>query len=160
MDRPKRPGFFACVSISRGAKMSEIRILYIEDNPADIAILRYALDAQGEEYDLEVLKDGEEALRFVREKRAGKQVPKPCVILLDLHLPKYDGLEVLMAIVETPALRHIRVLMTSSQVRPSEADQIVALGAVYRKKPDSVEEYLQFAVEAIALCKESLSAAA
>jgi len=74
------------------------RIVVIEDNPADVDLLRYALDRQGEAYELEVLGDGEQALQFVHEHRTGKRDPEPCVIILDLHLPKYDGLEVLRAI--------------------------------------------------------------
>jgi CheY-like chemotaxis protein len=140
--------------------MSEIRILCIDDNPADIGILRYALDEQGEDYELRVLKDGEEALLFVLEHREGKLEPKPCVILLDLHLPKHNGLEVLRAVAQAPALRHIRVLITSGQAHPTELDEIVALGAVYRQKPDTLEEYTQFAMETVALCKQTLSAIA
>jgi CheY-like chemotaxis protein len=140
--------------------MSEIRILCIDDNPADVAILRYALDDQGEEYELQVLKDGEEALFFVRQHREGKLEPKPCVILVDLHLPKHNGLAVLRAIAQTPALRHIRVLMTSGQAHRAEVDEIVALGAVYRTKPDSLEEYTQFAALTIALRKQTFSATA
>ena len=140
--------------------MSEIRILCIDDNPADIAIMRYALDDQGEEYELQVLKDGEEALLFVREHRAGKYERRPCVILLDVHLPKQNGLAVLRAIAQAPRLQHIRVLMTSGQAHPTELDEIVALGAVYREKPDTLDEYTQFAIETIALCKQTLSAIA
>jgi chemotaxis family two-component system response regulator Rcp1 len=140
--------------------MSEIRILCIDDNPADIGILRYALDDQGEDYELQVLKDGEEALSFVREHREGKLEHKPCVILLDLHLPKHNGLAVLRAIAQVPRLRHIRVLMTSGQAHPTEVNEIVALGAVYREKPDTLDEYTQFAIETIALCKQTLSAIA
>src|SRR5712671_5847759 len=85
------------------------KILIVEDNPADILWLRHALDQQGEKYDLQVLLDGEAALRFVDEHRTGLREPEPCVILLDLHLPKYDGIEVLRAVKRVPALAHIHV---------------------------------------------------
>src|SRR5690242_14604876 len=136
--------------------MSEIRILVIEDNPGDVYILRYALDRLGDTYELTVLSDGAKALEFVRNHRAGIFEPKPCVIILDLHLPKYDGLEVLREIAQTPPLRHIQVLMTAGTAHASGADQIVALGAAYREKPKTLEEYLQFAIEVIALCKKTL----
>jgi chemotaxis family two-component system response regulator Rcp1 len=149
----------ACV-LAFSLAMSEIRILCIDDNPADIRILRYALDDQGEEYEIQVLKDGEEALLFVREHREGKHEPKPCVIVLDVHLPKHNGVAVLRAINQAPTLRHIRVLTTSGQAHPAEMDEIGALGAVYRQKPYSLDEYAEFAAEIIALCKQTLSATA
>src|SRR5207248_2320740 len=140
--------------------MSEMKILVIEDNPGDVGLLRYALDRLGDTYELIVLADGGKALEFIRKHRAGILEPQPCVIILDMHLPKHDGLEVLRQIVQSPPLRHIQVLMTAGSALPSDAAQIIALGAIYREKPKSLEEYLQFASEAIALCKKSLLAAA
>jgi len=79
------------------------------------------------------------------------------LILLDLHLPKYDGLQVLKTIVEAPPLRHILVLMMTGIASPAEEGQIVGLGALYRKKPNSLDGYLQLAAEIVALCKKSRS---
>jgi CheY-like chemotaxis protein len=68
-------------------KAEPARIVVIEDNPADVTLLRLALDAQGDPYQLEVLSDGEQALRFVREYASMPGTPEPCVLILDLHLP-------------------------------------------------------------------------
>ena len=78
--------------------MQPARILVIEDNALDIVLLRHALDKQGEAYELEILSNGEDALRFVHEHRTRVREPEPCVILLDLYLPVYDGMAVLRAI--------------------------------------------------------------
>ena len=71
--------------------MSVPTILVIEDNMADVFLIRHALDQHGEAYQLEVLPDGEAALGFVAEHRSGIRQHDPCVILLDLYLPKTTG---------------------------------------------------------------------
>ena len=133
--------------------MQPARILVIEDNAGDIGLLRYALDQQQENYELEILKDGAEALRFVREHRTGVREPEPCVILLDLHLPIYDGMAILRAIREAPALEHIRVIVVSSQASPIQIAEIADLGALYRSKPSELNKLVEFAAEIIAICK-------
>ena len=129
------------------------RILIIEDNPADVAWLRHALNQQGEPYELELLIDGEMALRFVDEHRQGKREPDPCVILLDLHLPKYNGLEVLEAIKAAPVLAHIHVVVMTSLASPREEATILAFGGLYREKPSGLNQCLGLAAEILRICK-------
>jgi CheY-like chemotaxis protein len=69
-------------------------ILIIDDNSADIFLLQRGLDQQGEAYQLEILADGPSALQFIDEHRTGVREPNPCVILLDLQLPRHNGLKV------------------------------------------------------------------
>jgi CheY-like chemotaxis protein len=115
------------------------RILIIEDNPSDVFLLRHALDAIGEPFDLRVLTDGEEALKFVQEHRLGLHPPDPCVIVLDLHLPKYDGMAVLGAIKRAPALEHIGVLVLSGVVSSEEMQELLKLGVRrHSRKPSSL----------------------
>jgi CheY-like chemotaxis protein len=140
--------------------MSDLKFLAIEDNAADIILLRYALDCHGEEYELEVLKDGQEALQFVSDHRSAKRKPELCLIILDLHLPKYDGLEILRAIREAPPLAHILTVMVSELASPREKIELTELGAVFRKKPASLDETISFAGELIALCKSAHATAA
>jgi len=134
--------------------MQPAKILVIEDNEADIFLLRNALDQKGgEDYELEILSDGEEALRFVRENRTGIREPHPCVILLDLHLPRYDGMAILRAIREAPALEHIQVLVLSGLATPQQEIEIASLGGVYRRKSSSLDDLTELAAEIIAICK-------
>ena len=70
---------------------SPARIVLIEDNPGDVLLIRLVLDEQSFKYQLEVLGDGEQALRFVREYCGSVCGHSPCVLVLDLHLPKYNG---------------------------------------------------------------------
>jgi CheY-like chemotaxis protein len=137
------------------------RILIIEDNPSDVFLLRHALDAIGEPFDLRVLTDGEEALKFVQEHRLGLHPPDPCVIVLDLHLPKYDGMAVLGAIKRAPALEHIGVLVLSGVVSSEEMQELLKLGVRrHSRKPSSLSEFQALAEEIIALCKQGVGAGA
>src|ERR1700676_2687134 len=103
------------------------RILIVEDNPADVYLLRHGLDQHGEEYLLEVLQDGEEAIRFVEHYRISASNPEPCVIILDLHLPKHDGTAVLHAIRREPVLAHVQVVALSSLAAPQDETKIFDL---------------------------------
>src|SRR5258706_14280800 len=108
------------------AASSPARILIIEDNPGDVFLLRHALETIDENFELKVLADGEQALRFVQEHRLGLHPPDPCVIVLDLHLPKHDGMAVLRALKRPPALEHIGVLLLSRLVTAQETPEQLA----------------------------------
>src|ERR1700679_2050438 len=83
---------------------SAAKIVVVEDNSADVFLLRHALDQHQEGYILDVLRDGEEAIEFVNRHRSAGPHADPCVIVLDLHLPKYDGTAVLRGIKEEPSV--------------------------------------------------------
>src|SRR6266404_1552719 len=102
------------------AASSPARILIIEDNPGDVFLLRHALETIDENFELKVLADGEQALQFVREHRLGLHPPDPCVIVVDLHLPKHDGMAVLRALKCAPALEHIGVVVLSGLASAEE----------------------------------------
>jgi CheY-like chemotaxis protein len=131
------------------------QLLVMEDNPADVYLLRLALDHHGEEYNLELLRDGEEAIRFVQNQRTSPQEPEPCVIILDLHLPRHDGNAVLRAIRQEPTLCHVRVVALSSMPSPSDAAEVLRLGArLCRAKPMDLDEWVKLAGEILAICRE------
>lgn len=138
--------------------MSIPTILVVEDNHADIFILRHAFDEVGEPYLLEVLTDGEAALAFIGEHRSGVGEPRPCVILLDLHLPKYNGIEVLSAIREEPPLSHIHVVVLTSRASPHEEKRVTELGGICCLKPTGLDETKRLASEIIDLCKGRVTA--
>lgn len=133
--------------------MTAARILIVEDNPSDIYVLRRALERQEEPVEIEVLSDGEAALNFIRNQRGASAELKPCVIVLDLHLPKHDGLEVLKAIRQEPVLTHIKIVVMTNAASPREAAELEDMGAHYRLKPSRLAEFDELAAELIALCK-------
>jgi len=130
-------------------------ILVIEDNVADRELLRYALDDLGEPYHFEVLADGEAALAFIDDHRWGRRKNDPCIILLDLHLPKYNGIEVLAAIREEPVLNHIQVFILTSDASPAERARIAALGVVCCFKPSDLAAIKALAADILVACKET-----
>jgi chemotaxis family two-component system response regulator Rcp1 len=134
---------------------SPARILVIEDNQADVFLLRHALDEQGEEYQLEVLRDGGEAILFVQNQRMLPSDPNPCAIVLDLHLPKHDGAAVLKAIRDEPTLAHIHVVALTSFASPTEEKEVRELGIrLYRAKPTDLDEWIQLAGDILAICND------
>ena len=131
------------------------QILVMEDNPADVHLLRLALDQHGEEYRLEVLRDGEEAIRFVNAYRTSSTDSEPCVIILDLHLPRHDGKAVLKAIREEPALTHVHVVALSSMPSPSDELEVQRLGVrLCMAKPMELDAWIALAAEILAICRE------
>ena len=99
--------------------MSVRTILLVEDNAGDVRLTREALLEADVSVELTAVPDGEQALAFLRGEGAHAGVPRPDLILLDLNLPKKNGLEVLEEIKRDPALRGTPVIMltTSSSAR-------------------------------------------
>ena len=101
------------------APLEDVEILLVEDNPNDVELTLRALQKQNLSNKVFVVKDGAEALDFMFASGpyAHRKVDKrPRVILLDLKLPKVDGLEVLRRIKTDSRTSHIPVVMlTSSQ---------------------------------------------
>ena len=137
------------------------RILVIEDNQADIFLLRHALDEHTQDYELQVLRDGAEALLFVQEQRVMAGEPTPCAIVLDLHLPKHDGAAVLEAIRQAPSLAHIHVIALTSFASPAEETEVRNLGvSLYRSKPAELDEWIKLAGDILEICANGASVAA
>jgi CheY-like chemotaxis protein len=103
-----------------GARVQKNReILVIEDNPADVRLMREALRNMEPPVSINVATDGEDALLFLRRQGAHIEAPRPSLIFLDFNLPKCDSKELLQEIKSDPDLRliPIAVLTTSSSDR-------------------------------------------
>ena len=128
------------------------RIVVIEDNEADIRLLRLAFDEIGEPYTLTVLRDGEEAMRFVEHEREGL-IPHPCLIILDLHLPRYDGLKILNAIAAAPGLVHLKVAVITSLATPRDHAEVLRSGVcMYAQKPADLAGMLELGRSLMSMC--------
>ena len=94
-------------------------ILLVEDNAGDVRLTREALREVGIAVDLVAVPDGEAAIDYLRGTGEHAGAARPDLILLDLNLPKKNGLEVLEEVKRDPALLRIPVIMltTSSSAR-------------------------------------------
>jgi CheY-like chemotaxis protein len=138
---------------------SPAKIVVVEDNSADVFLLRHALDQHEQEYILDVLRDGEEAIDFVNRHRACGPNGEPCVIVLDLHLPKHDGTAVLKVIRQEPALAAVHVVALTTLASPKDEQEVRELGVrLYRAKPTLVEEWIKLAGEILDVCHEQARA--
>ena len=90
------------------------RVLLVEDNPGDVDLLRLAFSNAALDCELTVLDDGGEALAFVRQDGKYAGVPIPDLAILDLNVPKNDGLEILAAMRANPKFAELPVAVLSS----------------------------------------------
>ena len=88
-----------------------IEILLVEDNPGDVRLTQEALKEGKVLNRLSVVKDGVEAIFFLKKKEKYKDAPRPDLILLDLNLPKKNGREVLGEIKRDPEFMRIPVVI-------------------------------------------------
>jgi CheY-like chemotaxis protein len=121
-------------------------ILLVEDNPMDVDLTLRAFRRHHLTNPLEVARDGEEALAWIPRWLAGERTP--AVILLDLKLPKVDGLEVLRQLKSHPSLRMVPVvvLTTSAEGRDIEAAYQMGVNS-YIVKPVDFEQFVQAAAQ-------------
>lgn len=104
------------------------RILLVEDNLADICLLRLALNEAGLKFELTALHDGGEALAFV--KREGRHADTPCpdLVVLDLKLPMHSGADILAAMRSSEHLREVPAIIITSLASPHDLARAEALG--------------------------------
>jgi chemotaxis family two-component system response regulator Rcp1 len=98
-----------------------VEILLAEDNPNDVELTRRAFDKGKILNNISVVNDGVEALEYLRQEGEYTDATRPDIILLDLEMPRKDGLEVLEALNEDDDLSRIPVIVLTS----SEAEQDV-----------------------------------
>ncbi|VAX33759.1 hypothetical protein MNBD_NITROSPIRAE01-885 [hydrothermal vent metagenome] len=129
--------------------LKTLRILLVEDNPHDIEIARRAFSKNNAELTLVVVSYGQDALDYLNHR--GKFhppdiSPRPSLILLDLNLPRMNGLEVLKKIKNTPHLQSIPVIILTASERNEDIAPSYALGAnTYIQKPIKFSDFLDIA---------------
>lgn len=128
-------------------KETPVEILLVEDNEDHIELTLRALKNNNLINDIHVVKDGQEALDFAYHRgkyQDTKRYPRPGLILLDIHLPKVDGFEVLETLKKDPDLKSIPVIMLTTSSRDEEIVKSYADGAnSYVTKPVDFKEFVE-----------------
>ena len=117
-------------------------ILLIEDNPMDVDLTRRAFIRRKVNHPIEVARDGEEVLAYIANWDDKRSIP--ILILLDLKLPKVDGLEVLHQLKSHPRFRSIPVVVLSTSTEDRDIQIAYQKGAnSYIVKPVDFDQFMQ-----------------
>ena len=121
-------------------------ILLVEDNPVDLDLTLRAFAKRKLSNPIHVARDGAEALSWIPRWEAGE--PWPALILLDLKLPKVDGLEVLRQLKAHPTLRAIPVVVLTTSSEDIDMQQAYLLGTnSYIVKPVDFDKFMEVATQ-------------
>jgi len=119
-------------------------ILLVEDNPMDLDLTLRAFNKKRFSNKIEIARDGEEALAFFPRWEAGETLP--AVILLDINMPKVNGLEVLKQLKEHALFRRIPVVVLTSSREDRDLKTAYDLGVnSYIEKPVSFTKFIEVA---------------
>jgi CheY-like chemotaxis protein len=125
----------------RKAKMPEI--LLAEDNPADVYLIREALREHRVDCSVRVATDGQQVLDLLSASESDPEPHGPALIILDLNLPRHDGIEILQRLRETADLRHVPVVVLTSSDSPRDRLAANRLGVTkFLRKPSNLEQFL------------------
>ena len=118
-------------------------ILLVEDNPADVRMIREALEASRLPHELHVVGDGERALEFVARKNEYAQAPQPDLVLLDLNIPKVHGHDVIARLRADPAVGRLPIVVLTGSRLEKDIDRSFQLHAdEHIIKPTRLYEYV------------------
>jgi CheY-like chemotaxis protein len=120
-------------------------ILLVEDNPKDLELTLLALEKSNLANEVVTVRDGVEALDYLfrRGEHSDRAEGKPAVVLLDLKLPRVDGIQVLEAIKKDESLKSVPVVMLTASREEKDLVRSYSLGAnAYVVKPVAFKDFL------------------
>ena len=124
--------------------MRPIDILMVEDNPGDVGLTKEALKEGKVRNTMSVVRDGMEALAYLRKEGEYASATRPDLILLDLNLPRKDGREVLEEIKADEDLRLIPVVVLTSSLAEEDVVRSYKLHAnCYVTKPVDMDQFVK-----------------
>lgn len=120
------------------------KVLYIEDNIADIRLFEEAISHQELSIDLNYVTDGQEMLDYFEESKKGHYKNLPNLIITDLNLPKISGQQVIKVIKEDPVFKKIPVLVFTTSNLMRDIEKCYAYGAnAYMHKPLDIDQVFE-----------------
>ena len=126
------------------ARLRVMDVLLVEDDPGDVLMTREAFEASRMPSTLHVVSDGEQAMHFLRRTSDFTGAPRPGLILLDLNLPRRNGLEVLAELKADNDLLTIPVvILTTSQAEADIAASYQLHANAYITKPPSFDLFTE-----------------
>jgi len=124
-------------------KREVMQILLVEDNPGDIRLTQEALKEGTIANELHVVKDGVEAIDYLKRKGKYASQPTPDIILLDLNLPRKDGREVLAEIKADDKLKLIPIIILTTSDAESDIQKSYKLHAnSFITKPVDLDQFI------------------
>lgn len=122
------------------------QIVMVEDNMGDVTLLREAFAEIRQPVRLDIFTDPEDALRYFREKVISQDVPPPDLVLLDLHLPKVDGRQLLRFLHDNEIFRKIPVFVLTTDPRCGTNDPTFDVPPeICLQKPTSWDDQIKLA---------------
>jgi CheY-like chemotaxis protein len=129
--------------VSDFAGLPAVDVLLVEDDPGDVLMTREAFEHFRIRNRLHVVSDGDQALQFVRRTGDFAGVPRPGLILLDLNLPRRNGLEVLAELKSDEGLLNIPVIVLTTSQADEDILRSYALHAnAYISKPVDFDRFI------------------
>lgn len=129
--------------MNRMTNENQYTVLLVEDNVADIILLEEAMDDSGMNIDLQVVHNGEEALKYLHRREPYGEAVIPALILLDLNLPRTDGFTVLAEIKQDKDLQQIPVIVLSTSQSEADINRSYRLHAnCFITKPLGLDQFI------------------
>lgn len=121
-------------------------ILLVEDNPMDVDMTLEAFREVNLANPIIVCRDGEEAMQYITSMRDSKSSEFPCLVLLDLRLPKIDGLDVLRKIKADPVWQKTPVIVLTTSTQNTDINEAYKIGVnSYLIKPVDTDAFTEIA---------------
>lgn len=118
-------------------------VLLVDDNPGDTDLTSEVLRQSKHRFHVNVVNDGQKALEFLRQKRNFAIAPRPQLIVLDLRMPRVDGMSVLRDVKRDRALSTIPVVIFTNSQSAADVTHCYELGAnCYLPKPGNLSDFV------------------
>lgn len=119
-------------------------MLIVEDNESDVFLIEEAIQATALPLILQVVKDGEQAVRFFDQTDADATLPCPALVILDINLPKKQGGDVLKHMRRSRRCAEALVIAVSTSDSAGDREQMRSLGAnAYFHKPSEYDQFMK-----------------